>query len=45
MKDVARRGIEAYCRDARPGLIIIEDDKVIPAFEFAFEIAVRMARS
>jgi len=44
MKDVAKRGIEAYCRDARPGLILIEDDKVIPAFEFAFEIAVRMAR-
>ena len=45
MKDVAKRGIEAYCRDARPGLILIEDDKVIPAFEFAFEIAVRIARS
>lgn len=45
MKSVAKRGIEAYCRDAKPGLILIEDDKVIPAFEFAFEIAVRMARS
>ena len=45
MKKDAKRGIEAYCRDAKPGLILIEDDKVMPAFEFAFEIAVRMARS
>ena len=45
MKDDAKRGIAAFCRDAKPGLILIEDDKVIPAFEFAFEIAVRMARS
>jgi len=45
MKDDAKRGIAAFCRDAKPGLILIEDDKVVPALEFALEIAIRMARS
>lgn len=44
MKDGVNRGIAAFCRDAKPGLILIEDDKVMPALEFAFEIAIRMAR-
>ena len=45
MKDDAKRGIAAFCRDAKPGLILIADDKVVPALEFALEIAIRMARS
>ena len=45
MKDDAKRGIAAFCRDAKPGLILIEDDKVVPALDFASEIAIRMAKN
>lgn len=42
MKDDAKRGIAAFCRDAKPGLILIENDHTAPILDFAFEIAARM---